>query len=125
MTDNPPPLEDNQLALTVDSIVVAPAASVTGEFYQIETQKIELDRLRLENNALSVNTGHRDRWARKLFPLCAGWLVAVVAVLMLEGFHSWGFHLDNSVLIAFIGTTTADVLGLGYIVVNYLFPKPS
>jgi hypothetical protein len=86
MTDNPPPLEDNQLALTVDSIVVAPAASVTGEFYQIETQKIELDRLRLENNALSVNTGHRDRWARKLFPLCAGWLVAVVAVLMLEGF---------------------------------------
>jgi hypothetical protein len=125
MTDNPPSSEGNRLALTVDSIVVAPVAPATGEFYQIETQKIELDRLRLENNALSVNTGHRDRWAKKLFPLCAGWLIAVVAVLMLEGFHVWGFHLDNSVLVAFIGTTTADVLGLGYIVVNYLFPKPS
>ncbi len=131
MTDNQSPLEGNQpAALTVDSIVVAPAAPAAGEFYQIETQKIELDRLRLENNALSVNTGHRDRWAKKLFPLCAGWLISVVAVLMLEGFHVLGFHvlgfhLDNSVLIAFIGTTTADVLGLGYIVVNYLFPKPS
>lgn len=93
MTDNQPSPEGSQLALTVDSIVVAPAAPATGEFYQIETQKIELDRLRLENNALSVNTGHRDRWAKKLFPLCAGWLIAVVTVLTLEGGFTFGVFI--------------------------------
>jgi hypothetical protein len=127
MTDNPQS-QDEHTALTLESIgdVPAPADVIAGAaFFAIETQKLQIEKLQLENNAISLNTGHRDKWAKKLFPLCTGWLIAVVVVLVLQGFHLGGFHLDNSVLIAFIGTTTADVLGLGYIVVNYLFPKPS
>ena len=126
MPDNPQ--QPDELApLTVDSIVDVPAPAAVAEgavFYEIESQRYKLEKFALENRALALDTGHRDKWAKRLFPLCAGWLLAVVAVLAFQGFHAWGFHLDDSVLIAFIGTTTADVLGLGYIVVNYLFPKP-
>jgi hypothetical protein len=118
---------DEKAALTLDSIVEVPApadAMAGAAFFEIETQRLQIEKLQLENRATALDTGHRDRWAKRLFPLCAGWLLAVVAVLTLQGFNLWGFHLDNSVLIAFIGTTTADVLGLGYIAVNYLFPKP-
>ncbi|MGO9678886.1 MAG: hypothetical protein ACLPW4_16705 [Candidatus Sulfotelmatobacter sp.] len=109
----------------MDSIVVAPPSAVSGNvYYELEKQKLQLEKLTLDNAALRQDTAHRDRWGKRLFPLCAGWLVAVVVVLTLEGFHIYGFHLDNAVLIAFIGTTTVDVLGLGYIVVNYLFPRP-
>jgi hypothetical protein len=126
MTDSQQP-PDEKAALTLDSIVEVPApadATAGAAFFAIETQRLQIEKLQLENRATALDTGHRDRWARRLFPLCAGWLLAVVAVLTFQGFNLWGFHLDNSVLIAFIGTTTADVLGLGYIVVNYLFPKP-
>ena len=122
MPDNPP--RDEHARLTVESIVPvpAPAAPVDGAvFFELETQRQQLEKLRIENRALAMDTTHRDKWAKRLFPLCAAWLIAVVAVLVLEGIHAWGFHLDDSVLIAFIGTTTADVLGLGYIVVKYLF----
>jgi hypothetical protein len=130
MTDGPqinnPQPPDEHAPLTVDSIVVVPTPAAPAEgavFVNLEIQKLQLEKLKLTNEAFRQDAGHRDEWARKLFPLCAGWLIAVVVVMGLEGFHLWGFHLDNSVVIAFIGTTTADVLGLGYIVVNYLFPK--
>jgi hypothetical protein len=125
MPDNPPPL-DEHVPLTVDSIVPVPASAAPADgamFYALETQKLQLDKTKITNEALRKDAEHRDKWAGRLFPVCTWWLVAVVLVMGLEGFHLWGFHLDNSVLIAFIGTTTADVLGLGYIVVNYLFPK--
>jgi hypothetical protein len=53
------------------------------------------------------------------------WLAIVVALVIAQGLGIRGFHLENPVLIAFIGSTTVNVLGLGYIVVNYLFGKPS
>lgn len=125
MTDQLPQPDDHS-HLTLDSIVIPPVAvPATGAVYfNLEIEKLQIEKLKITNATLAQDAQHRDRWGKKLFPLCAGWLVSVVVILMLEGFHVRGFHLENSVLIAFIGTTTADVLGLGYIVVNYLFPKP-
>jgi hypothetical protein len=118
---------DGQLpALTVDSIVIAPPPQepeLARAYYIGEVQKAELEKQTLANAALRQDTAHRDKWGKRVFPLCAAWLLAVVAILVLQGFKIHSFHLDNSVLIAFIGTTTVDVLGLGYIVANYLFPK--
>jgi hypothetical protein len=127
MPDLPQPPEDRLVPLTVDSIVDVPAPAEPAKgavFYELEEQGYKLEKLRLQNQAIALDMGHRNAWAKKLLPLCMGWLGSVVVIMILEGFHIGGFHLDNSVLIAFIGTTTADVLGLGYIVVNYLFPKP-
>ena len=121
MTDQQP---QDEKKLDVNSIVPIPNPAdpkAGATFYLLETQKQQLEKQQLENDALRQDAGHRGRWSGRLFPLCAGWLLAVVGILLLEGFHFRGFNLDNSVIIAFIGTTTADVLGLGYIVVKYLF----
>ena len=51
------------------------------------------------------------------------WLLCVLAVIFLQGFNTHQFHLSDSVLVTLIPTTTANVLGLVFIVAKYLFPK--
>lgn len=50
-----------------------------------------------------------------------GWLLSVILCLAFEGLHLWGFHLSDAVVIAFITTTTVNVIGLGYIVAKFFF----
>lgn len=55
-------------------------------------------------------------------------MVVITLLLLLQGFGSfwWGrmpFRLETSVLLAAIGATTVNVLGLLYVVAHYLFPK--
>jgi hypothetical protein len=80
-------------------------------------------KLNLVNKELELNIEKRGDWGNRAFWLLVGWLFVLVGILLFQGFHRWGFSLDRSIVITFIETTTADVLGLGYIVVNYLFPK--
>ena len=125
MTDNQLPGE--QTRLTVDNIIPVPASAnpeAGALAYNLEIQKAQVEKLKLANDALRQDIEHRNKWAKRLLPVCIGWVAIVAAAMGLEGFHVWGFHLDNSVLNVFIGATTADVLGLGYIVVKYLFPNP-
>ena len=120
-----PPLDNPPLA-TLDKIVPAPQAppEAAHAALDLETKQAELAKLNLRNRELREILEQRQDWGDRVFWMLLGWLLSVVVVLVLEGFHVAGFHLDNSVLIAFIGTTTADVLGLGYVVANFLFPKP-
>lgn len=118
--DNPPPA-------TLDKIVPTPQASQEAghDALELETRQAALDATKIHNAGLAKYFQQREDWGDRVFWMLVGWLVSVVAVLVLDGFHVHGFHLDNSIMIAFIGTTTADVLGLGYVVANFLFPKPS
>lgn len=120
----PPP--DSQANPTLDSIVPAPQDQSNRGliFLDLEIKATELEKQRLLNKELGENITKRADWARHVLKLLIGWLVAVIAVLLCQGFSIRGFHLDSSIVIAFIGTTTANVLALGYIVANYLFPKP-
>lgn len=51
----------------------------------------------------------------------------VLILLVCQGVNSFfgttTFHLDDKVLIAAIGSTTANVIGLFYVVAKYLFPE--
>lgn len=66
----------------------------------------------------------RKEFANKIFLLVVCWLVALGAVVLLVGFKSeTGFELDSKVVLALIGGTTLNVLGIFTIVTNFLFPK--
>lgn len=121
----PASLPTEPTGITIDSIVPAPESStdVSTLSIELELKQAQLETAQLLNQELQDNILRRGNWGNRVFWLLLGWLFAVVAVLFLEGFHYHGFHLENSVLIAFIGSTTADVVGLGYIVANYLFAK--
>ncbi len=67
----------------------------------------------------------RKKYALRIFILICAWIGLLFAVLALEAVGSprgW-FHLDDPILLALIGGTTANVLGIFYIVTRYLFPR--
>ena len=124
MSSTPTPPDIN---LTLDSISAGPipppsdelqlAATLEKKDYEKEQQKILL----LEQRQ---NLEGRGAWANRIFKILVAWLIAVVAVIALQGFQLGKFHLSDAVIIAFISTTTVNVLTLAYIVANYLFLKP-
>lgn len=67
----------------------------------------------------------RQRYAGRIFWLVVAWLSGIFALLLLQGFfgpNHW-FNLDDAVLIAAIGGTTINVIGIFIVVARYLFPR--
>jgi len=81
----------------------------------------------LELEDLAQNLKLRRKFARRVFLLTSLWLAVVVVIILLAGFRatykSHQFQLADSVLLALIGSTTANILGIFVIVVHYLFPQ--
>jgi uncharacterized membrane protein len=94
-----------------------------------EEEKTDLDRQKAEVELIGAQQDieERRKYAHRIFCLIVGWLIAVAAILFLQGFHDFfcgiTFNLPVSVLLATIGGTTASVLGIFIIVTKYLFPS--
>ena len=99
---------------------------------------------RLHLRGLQNDLQARKRFSVGIFHLVKLWLSAIFAIVLLEGLLSktiihvfwqtrWfsirgdiGFNLSDTILVALIGATTANVLALFFLVVRYLFPaKPA
>lgn len=104
--------------------IPSPAPADENLLYELEVRQAELDKAHLANEAFRRDMMDRGKWGSRVFWLLAFWLLALVGVMILQGFQLHGFRLDKSIIITFITTTTVNVLSLGYIVANYLFPKP-
>jgi len=68
---------------------------------------------------------HRLRlgYAGRIFWLVSAWLVCVAVAVYLSGFKLKGFELSSEVLIAFITSTTINVVGLFVVVAKWMFPN--
>ncbi|HSU32797.1 MAG TPA: hypothetical protein VLJ11_16335 [Bryobacteraceae bacterium] len=85
---------------------------------------VQIEKLRAELDSFEQDVAQRKQYAPRLFVLTCCWLGAVIAILLLQGFSAGTTHffsLGNDVLIALLGTTTINVIGLLYIVAKYLF----
>ncbi len=64
-----------------------------------------------------------------IFYLIVAWLSLIFVIVILEGFGvticHHAFKLSDPVVLALIGGTTVNVLGIFIIVVRYLFPQRS
>lgn len=69
---------------------------------------------------------HREILTPALRNIAQIWVIAVLMLLVWQGFGSkiGFFHLSDPVLITLITTTTANILGLFYIAVRYLYANP-
>lgn len=65
----------------------------------------------------------RKIYANKIFCLVVYWLVGIAFFLVLQGFHVMGFNLADKTMLALIGGTTLNVVGIFAVVANFLFPK--
>ncbi|UVE66936.1 hypothetical protein L2Y90_07440 [Burkholderia pyrrocinia] len=65
----------------------------------------------------------RTTYADKIYGLVVRWLICIAVLLLLQGFHIFSFSLPEKVLLALIGGTTLNVIGIFTIVANFLFAK--
>ena len=78
----------------------------------------------LVNLQLEQDLTERKKYAGRIFWLVVGWIVAIFAVVVLQGFSAkTEFSISDSVLMTLIGGTTINILGIFIVVANYLFPK--
>jgi hypothetical protein len=93
-----------------------------------EEEDLETQQARALLRSLEQDISERKKYARHFFVLACCWLAAITVVILLQGFGSFWFgqmpfKLTDPVLLAVIGSTTVNVLGILYVVANYLFPK--
>ncbi len=133
----PDPIQDR-----LDDITVPPGASEQegrrrlaeeAESLAEAKQRVEihvaLRKERRQERQHKIDVRQRRDYANRLYCLAVAWLIAVLAVLTLAGFHGWHgmirgkFYLSDSVLIAVVSGLTVNVLGIFITVVRHLFPR--
>jgi hypothetical protein len=110
----------------IEQIAPEQAPHAPDEKAKAEERDIESKRKRTELAGIRQDIAARRKYARRIFYLIVWWLVGDFVLLLLQGFLKplKLFQLSDAVLLAVIGGTTANVLGIFMVVVWYLFPKP-
>ena len=104
------------------------SSNLPDEQTQEEQEDLEKQRKKTEIKGLDQDIDERKKYARCFFGLACAWIAIIAILLFLQGFGSfwWGrmpFKLTEPVILATIGATTVNILGILYVVANYLFPK--
>ena len=81
----------------------------------IDSDNLKLQKQKLENNRYHSDTSDRKWLAIWTAVVVSLWLSAVMGVLV---YNNQFFCLSDEVLIALLGTTTLNVLGLSFIVLR-------
>src|SRR5205085_2446664 len=89
--------------------------------HELERQALELQLLKAQIRKFEDDNQSRKEFSRSIFTLTVIWIFLVLMIIIQCAGGKW--HLDDSVLIALITTTTANVIGIFIIVANYLFNK--
>lgn len=82
---------------------------------------LEDEERRERIRGLRQNIDERKHYASYLFWFLVGHMGLVFVILFFTGFMLCGFLLSDTVIVALITTTTANVLTMFYFVVKYLF----
>jgi len=88
---------------------------------EITNWDVEEQKAKVRGALQDIN--ERKKYGTCIFGLVTVWLVAMVTVLVLQGFSVRSFSLSDAVLVAVVTTTTGGVVGLLALVVKYLFPS--
>lgn len=114
------------------------AYEVEGTLWKLAAEKKReqeiLKHLQLDNIDFSDNIIFRRKLTFILMKVTVIWLIFIAVLIVFQGlyrtiiptFHGnyiFGFHLDNSVMIALLSTTTITVLGLFLAVTHHIFHR--
>ncbi len=110
LDENPPSSPDLELSLNEHR-----------EAFEIQTIQLRVDALTQQHQETLDLHKLRLGYAQDIFRLVCAWLCCVVIGVMLAGFKAWGFSLSDTVLIAFITSTTVNVVGLFIVVAKWMY----
>lgn len=71
---------------------------------------------------IKQNREEREKYARWTFRLVIGWIIVIFILIFFKGFSLSGFDLSDTVIVALIGGTTANIISVLVIIMNFLFP---
>jgi type II secretory pathway component PulL len=63
----------------------------------------------------------REKYARWVFLLVAGWIIALFVILIAQGLYPKWHPFSDKVLLALIGSMTVNLIGTLVIVLKYIF----
>ncbi len=115
------PTEGSGLPITLDAIRPPQRQAGDDDLFFEEKRDYDSERQQLELRTLKEDIGHRKTYSQSIFNLVRVWLIAVFGAIALDG-AGW-IEISDGVLIALIGGTTINVVGLFAIVARYFFPK--
>ncbi len=101
--------------------------AVALEERDLENQKrsLENDEVKLRLKERSINMEQRQIYATRTFWMVASWIIAVLCILLIEGFGTFTrFRLSDKVLVVAVGSTTFNVIGMLLIILRGLFRDP-
>ena len=77
-----------------------------------------------QTRGLEQDIEERRKYSLRIFILCCVWVFGIFGLLLAQGFN-WitRFNLPQPVLLAAIGSTTANIIAVFVIVARYLFPN--
>ena len=84
-------------------------------------RKLEEEEKLAHINSYKQDTKERKHYAEKTFEFLCAYMLAVFLLLIFAGSDHIDFHFSDSVIIALITTTTANVIGIFIFVMRYLF----
>jgi hypothetical protein len=118
---NIPAAAENELARVSEEADLA--TRFEEQSYELACANTKLAKAHVRS--LKQDIEERKTYARRIFGLICSWVAGLFLLLAAQGLGQWWwlkFSLPHPVLLAAIGSTTVNVLGLFYIVAHYLFP---
>jgi hypothetical protein len=115
--------ELSEIGETVDPS--EPASSLATEAYEEQKEDLERRRDEADVQAREIDNRLRYEYCHKLFNLAVGWLFFVGFFTLIESTEHSILEASDTVVITLLGTTTANVIGLFFVVAKWLFPERS
>lgn len=109
--------------VSIDDIEALPksVSETPNKGYLEECNDLDLAKKRVLLDDYTSTVEARNKMSPWILKVTTGWLVMVVAVVLMQGFTYNGFYLDNIVLSVVVGSSTVNVIGLLVIVLNFLY----
>jgi hypothetical protein len=104
---------------------LVPATDLQERFLELANYNFEL---KAENTALTQQLRSKEKihnlmtpYANKVFWFLCAYGLACLTLLLLDGFHTWGFDSPDSVMQVVVGSTAVSAIGLVGLVIKGMF----
>lgn len=115
-----PPLDD--FLAQLDSAFKKNISTSTADLNE-QIQQSELESKRLKNKDKKTDIDLKKIYGESILGILIAWLF-FVGIILIGQFGFGAYKFSDTVIITLITTTTANVIALPTIVLNYLFPNP-
>lgn len=110
-----------------------PKAEEEADYYDKEKKRHDHERREIALRDYQNYVKNRQKYVDRIYMLMIGWMFIVLLVVVAAGmsrpsqpgFLNWiiSFDLPHNVLLALVGSTTGNVIGIFLIVARHLYPR--